>query len=212
MSAARVLLWRHARTDHNQRGVWQGQLDIGLDDVGRRQAAESAAALATVAAGYDEVRVVSSDLVRARDTAAAFERLTGLVATTDVRLREIYAGAWEGRSREEIVAAGMGQQLDAWLHGEDVPVGGGERRSEVAVRGAAAVAEHSTAMDGGLLVAVSHGGVMRGTVLALLDLPPQRWDLLGGLGNCHWVELEPRGARWRLRAYNVSAWPRASAP
>ncbi|MFN8076090.1 MAG: histidine phosphatase family protein [Kineosporiaceae bacterium] len=215
MTAGRVILWRHGRTDHNRSARWQGQIDVPLDETGLRQAFAAAAVLAPALAAAREVgepvRLVCSDLSRARDTAAALERATGLSATPDERLREIHAGAWQGLDRQEIVAAGMGAMLEAWGRGEDVAVGGGERRSEAGARAATTVLEHAGRMDGGVLVVAAHGGVLRGAALTLMGLPPGEWELLGGLANCAWGELGPArsGSAWRLLSWNVTAGERA---
>lgn len=210
----RVLLWRHGRTAFNHGHRWQGQRDIPLDEVGQEQAARAARALAKSVDGVP-LRLVSSDLGRARATADALATLVGADVVTDPRLREIDAGDWEGLTRDEISAAGMDAELEAWARGEDVRIGRtGERRSEVGRRGATAVAEHVLAVpEGGTLVVASHGGVLRGAVLGLLGLDPSTWNTFGPLGNCHWAELMAGTRRegasketamtWRLFAYNV---------
>jgi probable phosphoglycerate mutase len=207
-----VVCWRHGRTAHNHGGVWQGQLDTPLDEVGRRQAVDGAAAIAAGLSPGEPLAIVSSDLVRAGATAAALAAQTDIQVRFDPRLREIDAGRWEGLTRAEIVDAGMGDELAAWVRGDDVRIGGGERRSEVAVRGAAAVREHAAVddLDGGTLVVVAHGGLLRGAILEVLGLPGQRWDILAGLGNAHWAELLPGPTGWRLSAYNVCATPTAN--
>jgi broad specificity phosphatase PhoE len=210
VTAARVICWRHGRTAHNHGGIWQGQLDVPLDDVGREQAEDAAAALSASLTPGEPLMIVSSDLARASATAAALGTLTGVEVRLDRRLREIDAGRWEGLTRAEIVEAGMGDDLSAWRRGDDVRIGGGERRSEVARRGAAALRQHAEALHGGTLVVVAHGGLLRGSILDVLDLPGQRWDLLGGLGNGHWAELHPGRPSWRLHAYNVRATPIAN--
>jgi broad specificity phosphatase PhoE len=63
-----LLLVRHGRTDVNARGLLQGRMDVSLDDIGLVQAAEVAKAVAT------PDRVISSPLLRARETAEAFGR------------------------------------------------------------------------------------------------------------------------------------------
>ncbi len=210
MSADRVILWRHGRTSHNHNGVWQGQLDIPLDDVGRAQAADAAAVLAAGLSGAEPVAVASSDLSRARETAAVLAGLLGRPVVEDPRLREIDAGRWQGMSRIEIASTGMADELAAWMRGEDVRVGGGERRSEAALRCSAAIEDHAAAMPGGTLVVTGHGGVLRGSVVTLLGMPPDRWQVLGVLGNAHWAELSPApgpGDPWRLLSYNTAATP-----
>jgi probable phosphoglycerate mutase len=210
MTAARVVCWRHGRTAHNHGGVWQGQLDIPLDDVGRGQADDAAGAIVDSLALGEPLSIVSSDLVRASATAAALAAVTAVEVRLDRRLREVNAGRWQGLTRAEIVEAGMGDDLDDWRRGDDVRVGGGERRSEVARRGAEALREHAEALDAGTLVVVAHGGLLRGSILNVLGLPGERWDVLGGLGNAHWAELIPDRPAWRLRAYNVRATPVAN--
>ena len=209
MTADRVVLWRHGRTAHNHGDRWQGQLDTELDDVGRVQAKTAAAVLARlVDSARSEgapVTLVSSDLRRARATAAALGEAAGLAVVEDVRLREIHAGTWQGLSRQQIVDAGMGEQLAAWRRGEDIRVGGTERRSEASIRTADAVAEHARAQSGGLLVVVSHGGVLAGATMVLTGLPADGWRTLAVLGNCHWGVLEPGTRRWRLLAHNLTA-------
>lgn len=210
MTAARVLCWRHGRTAHNHGGIWQGQLDIPLDDIGRQQVADAAETLAAFLPPGEPLAIVSSDLVRAAATADTLAALTGVTVRHDERLREIDAGRWQGLTRAQIVEAGMGEELSAWRRGDDVRIGGGERRSEVAERGYRSVTEHVGALDGGTLVVAAHGGLLRGTVLRMLGLPGDRWDLLGVLGNAHWADLASGAVGWRLDAYNVPATPTAN--
>lgn len=207
MTAARVVCWRHGRTAHNHGGIWQGQLDIPLDEVGREQAAEAAETLAGSLRAEGPLTIVSSDLVRASATADALAALTDCAVRLDKRLREIDAGSWQGLTRPEIVEAGMGDDLAAWVRGDDVRIGGGERRSEVSRRGAEAIREHAESLEGGTLIVVAHGGLLRGSVLEMLGFAGGRWGVLGVLGNAHWAELVPGRPTWRLTAYNVRATP-----
>lgn len=49
----------------------------------------------------------------------------------------------------------------------------------------------------------AHGGLIVALTARLLELPLRHWPLLGGIGNCHWVELNRRDGYWRLVAYNA---------
>ena len=153
----KVVLWRHGRTGWNAESRFQGTSDIALDAVGTAQAHRAARELATL--GPD--LVVASDLGRAVDTARALAAIVDLPVATDPALRETYAGSWQGRTREEITAQDP-QGFRQWLAGHDVRAGGGESRSEVGDRVAAAVERHAATLPaGGTLVAVTHGGATR---------------------------------------------------
>jgi glucosyl-3-phosphoglycerate phosphatase len=201
VTARRVVLWRHGQTGWNAGDRFQGQTDTELDDVGRGQADAAAEELLLAVA---PARIVSSDLRRAADTAGALAARTGLVVHHDRALRELHAGEWQGLLRDEIVAR-WPEGFAAWQRGDDVPVGGGERRSEVAQRVSTAVVAHADETpDGGTLVVASHGGALRGAMLLLLGLPMASWPTFAGLANAHWAVLERlRSGGWRLAAYNV---------
>jgi len=87
-----VVLWRHGRTEWNVAGRVQGQSDVPLDDIGREQARDAASRLATLRPH----RIVSSDLVRASETAEILAELTSQEVELDIRLREMDFGAREG--------------------------------------------------------------------------------------------------------------------
>jgi glucosyl-3-phosphoglycerate phosphatase len=200
VSADTVVLWRHGRTASNANGLWQGQLDVPLDDVGLTQAEQAAAVLAQLS----PARIVTSDLSRAADTAAALSRVTSVPVEVDEGLREVHAGRWQGLSRAQILEQ-WPDDLTAWSAGEDVPVGGGERRSEVAARAAAAIERQAGSTPSGVLVLTSHGGALRGAVAHLLGLPTGTWGSFGGLRNCHWGVLVSGRHGWYVDAWNLSA-------
>ena len=74
----RLIVLRHGQTGSNLKGIWQGQLDHELTDLGREQARAAAAAIASLR----PTRVVSSDLVRARDTAEEVAAASGGARST----------------------------------------------------------------------------------------------------------------------------------
>lgn len=156
-----------------------------LDDVGRAQAGAAAQLLAQLPPST----IVSSDLVRARATAAALSEITGLPVAIDPDLRETHAGAWEGLNRSELTSQ-FGDELAAWAAGSDLRPGGGERRSEVATRMSAAIERGlASTPPGGVLVVVTHGGSARAAIGSMLELPTANWGILGVLSNCAWCVL-----------------------
>lgn len=198
------MLWRHGRTAWNAAGRFQGQLDPPLDDLGHRQAAASAAALA----GLRPDVVVSSDAQRARATAAALSAHV----QSDARLREIHLGAWQGLTGKEAKVA-FPTEWDEWLNGQDVRRGDGETYAEVGVRVGAALREQLVEVPAaGVLVAVTHGGTSRAAIGTFLGLPASGWWRLGPLGNCRWSVLLETERGWRLAEHNAGDPPEACSP
>lgn len=197
MSANRIILWRHGRTEYNLQGRFQGQIDIPLDEVGFKQAESAATHLAML----EPSAIVSSDLSRAQQTALTLAERVGLEVELDAELREINAGEWEGLTRPEILAS-WPEDYHAWRRGDFIRIGGGETRPELAARVAASIAAHAERVEGTLVV-VGHGAALRGATLELLGLPLEQWGAFVGLSNAHWSILEPgESGDLRLKRYN----------
>lgn len=98
-----MVLVRHGETDWNAEGRLQGQRDTPLNVTGLQQAAWCGARLARDAMGWQ--RVVSSPLLRARDTAAIIAEHLGLAQPhLFPDLMERNYGAGEGHTWAEIRA------------------------------------------------------------------------------------------------------------
>ncbi|MEC4722520.1 histidine phosphatase family protein [Noviherbaspirillum sp. CPCC 100848] len=104
-----ILLIRHGETAWNAIKRLQGHLDIPLNAEGERQAAALGRSLAS--ARLDAV--FSSDLQRARQTAAAIAGHHGLPVRSDAGLRERCYGAFEGMLYAEI-SKRYPQSFAAW--------------------------------------------------------------------------------------------------
>lgn len=215
----RVIFWRHGRTSWNAARRFQGQSDIPLDEVGAAQAERAAGLLAGKLAAFpvpDAVKIVSSDLSRAVNTARALSALTGGDVTVDPRLRETFGGRWEGLSFDEIGRA-YPAEIKLWqLDEPNVRAGGGETRAEVAGRMVDAILDGVAGTpEGSTLVVATHGGATRVALAKLLGLPEELWRTLSGLSNCHWSVVEQSqpslaGAsqwHWRLTEHNVGTLP-----
>ncbi|MGC4932854.1 histidine phosphatase family protein [Gordonia sp. DT30] len=206
----RLILLRHGQTEYNAASRMQGQLDTELSELGVQQAKSAAGALAE----KRPILIRSSDLRRARDTAEALARATGLSVDTDVRLRETHLGSWQGMTHLEVDDAMPGARA-RWRDDATWAPPGGESRTDVAARAVPVVDELVEALgDWGSgespVVLVAHGGVIAALTAALLDLPVQRWPVLGGLANTSWVQLSGhalpgQAPRWRLDVWNASA-------
>ncbi len=197
------MVWRHGRTVWNLERRFQGQTDIPLDEVGLTQARRAARLLAALRPDM----LVTSDLRRAVATAAALAELTDLEATLDERLRETFAGRWQGLTNPEIDQL-YPDEVAAWRRGEQVRRGGGELETEVAERMVAAITDAVEKLPaGGTVVAVTHGGAARVAIGRLIGLRREDWGSLGPLSNCSWSVLGQAKRGWRLLEHNAGTLP-----
>ncbi len=194
MSPGRVIVWRHGRTTWNADRRFQGQADPPLDDVGRAQAVQAAALLASL----PPTLVITSDLQRATQTAGALGMAADLTPVSDPRLRERSLGRWEGLTRDE-VAERYPSEFGQWIAGRDVRGRGGESREQVARRARAAFEDLP---DVAIAVLVTHSATAMALTSDVIGLS-QTMHVLGPLANCHWSELQCDGGSWRLRAHNA---------
>ena len=193
------MLWRHGETDWNATGRYQGQADVQLNERGVQQARAAAPMIAALGPG----RLVSSDLGRARRTAAELAGLTGLTLEVHPRLQEINVGDWAGLTNEQVFAAHP-DFAEALRTGRDARRGGtGEAGAEAGARVAEALLDLAESTpDGQTVVAVGHGFAMRVATVFLLGLDYAHNLTLGGLWNASWTVLQPAGETWRLLSYN----------
>jgi broad specificity phosphatase PhoE len=155
---ALVVLVRHAQSVWNHRGLVQGQAAApGLTPRGWAQAAQAAWALRDLPCAA----VVSSDLRRARQTAAVLATLRGIDLELDPALRERSLGRAEGRAAP-LPAAWTGFQ-GGRLWDPDAAPPGGESVRQLLARVAPRLEQlaRRAARERGAVVVVTHGGVVR---------------------------------------------------
>ena len=149
-----LYLVRHGESTWNVQRRVQGQTpDPPLTATGRGQAAGAAALIAEHAGR--PAHVLSSDLVRARESAGIVAQVLGVDVRVDERLREWHLGAMQGLPTEQAFALVAG--LD-WTD-PDARVAGGETARQVHERMAAAISE--AAHTDVTAVLVSHGDALR---------------------------------------------------
>ncbi len=169
-----ILLARHAETDWNRAGIWQGWADPPLNETGRAQARALAEQLRDMP--FDAV--YASDLARARETAELVAAPHNLPVTTDPGLREIDIGSWSG------LTSG---QIDERFPGHERP--DGETRVEHGARVLAAVERIAREEHGRRILLVTHGGTIRALHGHVTDEP------FHPIANCGVLELHFRDDR-----------------
>lgn len=179
-----VYVVRHGQSEWNVRRRTQGQTaHPPLTELGRLQ---SAAAAELIAADLQDLglaveRLVSSDLTRAKETAAVIGRRLSLPVESDPRLREQHLGELQGRSYDETWTA-----AEAFDWSDPTrPIAGGESLMDVYERMGAVLEDLSPT---GVSILVSHGDAIRAAVAYLNGVKPHESD---------WVEV-PNGAVARV--------------
>ena len=163
-------LWfiRHFRTPWNSQGRLQGQRDISLDDPLGPADLATLEANRQALSGRDFGLVLTSPLVRARQTAA----LHGFSdATVEPDLAELAFGKWEGRTWAELEAAHPG----AWKNSlHSLPLG--ESLADFTDR-IDRVRNRVQTTTPGIVLAFGHGAWLGGLKLLLEGrkggMPPQ---------------------------------------
>ena len=157
MDATRIIAIRHGETAWNVATRIQGQLDIGLNETGHRQAQRLALAL-----GSEPISAIyASDLMRAWDTARAIASATGGTLHAEQGLRERGFGLFQGKTYAEIEATWPEQAL-RWRKRDPMwaPPGGGESLLAVRARITRIASQLAARHLGEQIVLVAHGGVM----------------------------------------------------
>jgi len=163
-----LYLFRHGETDYNREHRFQGHLDIPLNEEGRRQATRLIPALKHV--GID--CILSSDLMRARETAEIVASQLKVPVFETPGLREAHLGAAQGLTTEQI-AERFGQALvEKWrspdLSDADVSYPGGESGREVLTRALESMEQFIKSSTHTRIGIATHGGVIRRVVRSLL--------------------------------------------
>jgi len=153
-----LVLARHGEATANAAGLLLGRADVGLTELGRRQAAALGGRLGPVQA------LVTSPLRRATDTAAALD--LAVPASVDARWIEVDYGEFEGRPLGDVPA----DVWRRWRRDPEFRPRGGESLAEVGRRIAEACealfadAGAGARSDEGDVVVVSHVSPIKAAV------------------------------------------------
>ncbi|MDR3475271.1 MAG: histidine phosphatase family protein [Devosia sp.] len=163
--------------------------DDGLDEIGRREAADLARMLPKVD------RAMVSPGAAARQTA----EVLGLDATVDERLRDCNYGRWQGLKFNQVLLREP-RKLVSWIRHPETAPHGGETIPQVIARVSGWMRE-LTRLEGHT-VAVTHSAVIRAAVVHVLEAELRsfwRVDVVP----LAFADLRTNGRRWVLRSLAV---------
>jgi phosphoserine phosphatase len=202
--AIRLLLVRHGETQWNREGRFQGQIDIPLNDNGRKQASQAGEFLKDVKIDA----AVTSSMARPQETAELIlTHHPQVTLQTTETLWEISHGLWEGKLESEI-EAGYPGLLQQWqTQPETVQMPEGENLDDVwgrAVAGWEAIV--TNAQPGSTTLVVAHDAINKAILCYLAGLGPASfWNFKQGNGAVSVIDYNYGAtAAPMLRAANIT--------
>ena len=156
---------RHARTDWNLEKKIQGREDIALC----RQGIDEAACWGNVLKPEKFDLIVSSPMIRARQTAEIISEKIGVDIEFDVNLREQDFGLWEGKKIVDIRKNEPGTIEIQESRGWDFCPPRGESRNDVLKRALTAIRKAADIYDGRHVLVVTHNSVIKSILYHLLN-------------------------------------------
>ena len=167
---------RHGESIGNAESRWQGQLDYALTERGRAQARALAERWISEAAKFD--LIISSPLVRAKETAEIIASALGAKIELDPILLERNIGEMEGLTMEEVQKIPQPPYITPYD-----PIGGeGEGDWALFLRAGQALHDLVRRSPGSYLI-VSHGGLLNQLMNAIIGIAPH---------------VDPSGVRFRF--------------
>lgn len=183
-----LYLIRHGETDWNRAARMQGHADVPLNDLGRAQAAQVAAALAP----YALVAIYSSDLSRAFDTAQTIAaQHPSLSVQASSLWRERDYGRFQGMTLPEVEAIDPYAAQQWRSRVADFAPDGGETLLQFQDRIAAQLQSVAQQHAGQQIAIICHGGVLDMVWRIAHGLPvdtPRAWPLPNtGINHLRWA-------------------------
>jgi phosphoserine phosphatase len=188
----RIVLVRHGETAWNEAGKFQGRLDIGLNETGRRQAKLLAKALGDIHLDA----IYSSPLSRSFETANEIAGYHSLTVIPADEFNEIDHGSWEGMHLDEVIDQ-HGALYETWInkpHLAKMP--GGEDLDDIrdrSVRRLNDILERTA--DGNAVLIAAHDATNKVILCHAL-----------GLDNSHFWQLKQGNAGISILEYENDAW------
>ncbi|MBJ8006111.1 histidine phosphatase family protein [Bacillus cereus] len=181
-----ICLVRHGQTDWNFQEIIQGREDIPLNEVGKKQASQSAAALQ--AESWDII--ISSPLIRAQETAKEIAGAIGLPSILlDERFMERNFGEASGKpvaAVRELIAEGN--------------VEGMEQDKEIVERCFTALQEVAVAHGDKRIIIVAHSHAIKAILHAIA---PDEITFKTPLKNACISYVKENSGKWDVLKYNI---------
>lgn len=198
VTSGQLVILRHGRTAYNATGRLQGRTDNPLDEVGEEQARRVARHLLPTL--DRDALIVSSPLVRARQTARAIAQDLDLDVVIDDRWIEIDYGVYEGVPQADVPA----EVWTKWRSDSSFAPEQGESLESVHERVARACDDIIATIDGRTVVVVTHVSPIKSSIAWALGVDVGiGWRTQLDTASVSRIALGPRGPV--LRTFNETA-------
>jgi len=193
----RIYLVRHGETDWNRLNLVQGSIDTELNSTGIEQAKKIAERLKNKKIDI----IFSSTLKRAYTTASYIKSYHPYAMfETSEKLNEINFGEWEGLNFEELEKK-YSQTYLMWKDNPDKAIFPGEGNLHVVMKRVKSFYDEVLQRDYGNIVVVTHGGIVKLSIIYLLNLPLDFYKKCW-IGNASLSIVDIKGERTMLSLLN----------
>lgn len=192
----RLILVRHGETEANRKHFLQGQSNGKLNETGKQQAKDLAFQLKDMKID----QILSSDMVRAIDTAAAIAEFHQIAVEEKIILREWNCGILDGLPAEALHKALVESELPL----ADFRPEEGETLREVRKRAAVFLEEIERDFQGMTVLVCSHGDFLRMLASNLQDISFEDANDIR-FKNASYSIFEKGDQRWKTVSLNNSA-------
>lgn len=195
----RILLVRHGESVWNEEERVQGQQDIPLSELGRKQAI----ALGERLKGVEIAACFSSPLKRAVETTMLILDASGnsVSITTLPELMERNFGDWEGRRIDELKAL-FADEFNRWVKANYIPPPpNGESVKDLLARVERGLERIFAKVQNGTILVVGHSGSVKAAICVLFQLPLQSFAKLR-VDNASLTVVEVKNSRSWLISFN----------
>lgn len=186
-----ILVTRHGQTDWNAIEKLQGQTDIELNDVGRRQAEETSKLI------KDEKidLIITSPLKRAKETAEIINKNFNVTIIEDKRLMERNFGKTEGLTKSIIrkMKENNPEINDIWNYNKNIDFNGMETMHDFCNRIYECLDEVIKRYKDKNILLVTHGGTSVPIRYYLMNKPLEKLinrDDIKRLNNCEIIKFK----------------------
>ena len=195
-----LLLIRHGESEANERKFFAGNLNVELSEKGKAQAVLTAN---YVVENYQVDAIYASDLSRAYNTAQPLAHKLSKAITATKKLREIYAGEWEGKFFSELQTK-YEADYRIWL--EDIGnarCSKGESVEELALRIWEKVENIVKENEGETVAIATHATPIRTILCRLKGLPLSEMKNIPWVSNASVTVLQYSDGEWRIEAESL---------